>query len=87
VALLQLTTDLFAEATGRRRRADAVVPGGGGPAGNARLTAAIGPPGVRSAADAAPGAVARTGRPVPEPGQRARPSAGKCSAPRLAISS
>jgi len=42
VALLQLTTDVFAEATGRRHRTDAVVPGGGGPAGNARLTAVTG---------------------------------------------
>lgn len=42
MALWQLTADVLAEATGRRHRADAVVPGGGGPAGNARLTAATG---------------------------------------------
>ena len=42
MALLQLTTDVFAEATGRRHRTDAVIPGGGGPAGNARLTAVTG---------------------------------------------
>jgi hypothetical protein len=32
-------TDLLAEAAGRRHRADPVLPGAGGPAGNARLTA------------------------------------------------
>lgn len=42
MALQELTADVLAEATGRRRRSDAVVPGGGGPAGNARLTAATG---------------------------------------------
>ena len=42
MALLQLTADVFAEATGRRQRTDAVIPGSGGPAGNARLTAATG---------------------------------------------
>ena len=42
MALQQLTADVLAEATGRRHRSDAVVPGGGGPAGNARLTAATG---------------------------------------------
>lgn len=34
--------DVVAEATGRQRRADPVVPGTGGPAGNARLTAWLG---------------------------------------------
>jgi len=42
VALRELTADVLAEATLRRHRADPVVPGGGGPAGNARLTAATG---------------------------------------------
>jgi hypothetical protein len=42
VALQRLTADALAEATGRRHRSDAVAPGGGGPAGNARLTAATG---------------------------------------------
>lgn len=42
MALQELTADVLAEATGRRRRSYAVVPGGGGPAGNARLTAATG---------------------------------------------
>ncbi len=42
MALQQLTADVLAEATGRRQRLDAIAPGGGGPAGNARLTAATG---------------------------------------------
>jgi hypothetical protein len=42
VALLQLTADVLAEATGRRHRTQPVSPGGGGPAGNARLTAVTG---------------------------------------------
>jgi len=42
VALRELTADVLAEATLRRHRAEPVVPGGGGPAGNARLTAATG---------------------------------------------
>jgi hypothetical protein len=42
VALQGLTADVLAEATLRRHRTDPVVPGGGGPAGNARLTAATG---------------------------------------------
>jgi hypothetical protein len=35
----QWTDDTLAEALGREHRADPVLPGGGGPAGNARLTA------------------------------------------------
>jgi hypothetical protein len=35
----QWTDDTLAEALGRRHRVDPVLPGGGGPAGNARLTA------------------------------------------------
>jgi hypothetical protein len=39
VGMRQWSEDTLAEATGRERRADPVVPGSGGPAGNARLTA------------------------------------------------
>ena len=42
MGLQELTADVLVEATGRRHRSDAAVPGGGGPAGNARLTAATG---------------------------------------------
>ena len=42
MALHQLTADVLAEAAGRRHRNDPVVPGSGGPAGNARLTATTG---------------------------------------------
>jgi hypothetical protein len=37
-----MTADVLAEAAGRRHRNDPVVAGGGGPAGNARLTATAG---------------------------------------------
>ncbi len=40
--LQDLTADVLAEATSRRRRNDPVRPGTGGPAGNARLTAWLG---------------------------------------------
>lgn len=42
MALRDLTADVLAEAILRRHRTDPVVPGDGGPAGNARLTAVTG---------------------------------------------
>jgi hypothetical protein len=42
VALHRLTADLLAESSGGRHHNDPVAPGGGGPAGNARLTATTG---------------------------------------------